>query len=404
MASVITLPSAPNTGLTALSNVLLDSATQYAGQKRADTIDARRRAERLADIAAEREYSEKTYGRVRGDRLADITDERAYQEKREGAKRDEKLGDVADARYWEEKIRNKGGEEAQQRLNQLTENEAALMARMGERQKRLAAPEPQPTRDQVMTRALAIARQTTGKSTPPTAEIEAAIPQAIEEARTILNQSWQRERLDAQEEQRIDASLLARIGAEKNTITNIFRRVGLASEAPAAAATQAAAPTPPPDLAAIQRGFAEQLRKQLADQGQPGTTGAAPAARPLFNPANDPIIAREQQLRDAEAAQSRLAPLQEVQGQLAAIESRIREAQTTPPQPLVNTMAVSGGFGRPMPTPRGQQAGVLSDLYTQQEALRKRLTSLQDPQIASAPAPAPSSVGAPWWMMPPPQQ
>lgn len=393
MATVVTLPSAPNTGLTSLSNVILDSATQYAGQKRADTIEARRREERLADIAGAREEAEKNYDRVRRDRLADIED----LEERERNKRDE-------ARYWEEKIRNKGGEEAQIRLNQLTENEAAVMARMSERQKRLSAPEPQPTRDQVMARALAIARETSGKKTPPTAEIEAAVPQAIEEARAILNQAWQRERLDAQEEQRIDASLLARIGAEKNTITNIFRRVGLASETPPAAAPQAATLTPPPDLAAIQRGFAEQLRKQLAEQGTQGQPQAAPTARPLFNPANDPIIAREQQLRDAEAAQSRLAPIQELQSQLAAVENRIKEAQTTPPQPMINTMAVSGGFGRPQPTPRGQQAGVLSDLYTQQEALRKRLTSLQDPQIASTPAPAPSSVGAPWWMTPPPQQ
>jgi hypothetical protein len=309
MASVIQLPSAPNSGLSALASVLLGGATDYANQRRADTVEGRRREQRLADIESERAYSDKNYTRSRNDRLADVSSEREYVDERYELQREDKISDVRDARYWEQKIRNQGAEEAQQRLDQLTEDEAGVTGRMDARQRRLSAPEPQPTREQVMARALAIARATSGKPTPPTAEIEAAIPQAIEEARTVLNQSWQRERLDAQEEQRIDALRLQRIGADKNTITNIFRRVGLAQVTVPQPPAAAPSTSPRPDLASVQQQFAEQLRAQLQNKEQPAPAPAvsAPGTNPDYTYQGGLLGGIERAGPVAKSALSRLA-------------------------------------------------------------------------------------------------
>ena len=83
MASIFQLPRVENTGLSRLGEVLLGSAGQYASNKRADDIEARRRAERLTDVESDRTYQrtegDRLYGRTRTDRLTDVESDRTYQ-------------------------------------------------------------------------------------------------------------------------------------------------------------------------------------------------------------------------------------------------------------------------------------------------------------------------------------
>lgn len=284
MPSVIQLPSAPNTGYDALANVLLQSATQFGAQRRADTAEERRRQQRLADIESERAYADTNYSRSRGDRLTDIESERKFALDREARLREQQLADRDDARDWEHIIKTEGVEAAQTRLNQLADEEAAVAARMDARQKRLSAPEPMPTPEIIRNASLAIARQNSsnadvraGKKAPSDAEIAAAQPQATEEARQILNSAWQRERLDAQEEQRIDSVRLSRIGSEKNTITNLFRRVGIPTSAVQAETSPAAQGKP--TVAEIQKAFEKAVIPKPAPSGAPAEGAeAAPAS------------------------------------------------------------------------------------------------------------------------------
>lgn len=312
MPAIVTLPRSPETSLGRLGDVLLGSATDYAEKRRFDTREARLRAERLADIESERSYArgegDRQHERARGEHLADIKDTRGYEETIHGRGRGEKLTDLEDERDWVMRMKmwenlqrdNPAGlKDAQTRLNQLANDEAGVIQRMTAREQSLAAPEPQPNPAEIEKIATERARAAIpkakwyeGQKTEPSRkEIADQIPAVTEELRTQINAAWQRARLDNQEIQRIDAVQLQRIGAEKNVITNVFRRVGIADGsatqgAPAGAtrnlteAPAGAAPGAKPNIAAAQQVFASDITNAVRG-ARGGMTQRQPTGPPL---------------------------------------------------------------------------------------------------------------------------
>ncbi len=388
MPSVIQLPTAPNTGYDALANVLLQSATQFGAQRRADANTTRQREERLADIASERGYADTNYARSRTDRLADIASERGYADTNYARNRTDHLEDIDDARRWEYNIKNEGGKDAQARLNQIANEAATVIARMEALEKSLSEPEPMPPPEMLRNASLAIARLNSsdksvreGRTPPSNAEISAALPQAEQEARTILNAAWQRQRLDAREQQRINATRLTRLGSEKNTITNLFRRVGIPSESAPAEATPPARAQP--TLAELQDAF----RKSVLPPPPSASINAAPRAQQLPNPENDSIIAAEQARRDEAINASRLAPLQGIESELADVESQIAKVRSAGPSMLPTLgVGITGGMNVSRFSDTGGQAQNLSSLYQRKQDLTQRRQSLlADPMLNAAP-------------------
>jgi hypothetical protein len=448
MASAIVLPSAPNTGMTALGNVLLGAATDYANQARQDQVESRRRSERLQDIESARADSDRTYDRSRRDRLSDIEDAREYSDKEKadalkrelvrlgylaaedlkdeaalatayaafqqsamaerykgaielGALRYEDLGNpeaVAAGLAQYSQILAEQGEfrrglpaQAQERAGQLVAERDNIQRQAAELGRRLAEPAPKPDPVQVRNLAAQIARQGLKPGqTPSSADIQAAEGEARQQIATQLLIANEQNRRDAMIERQVLNDRLRDISSEINTITNRFGVVGVAPQA-SAAAPVTATPAAAPSLSAAQKAFADGLLRQVG--GPAPTSAAAPAARQLFNPNDDPIIRAEQARRNEGAEALRLAPIADIQSQLADIDEQIRTVQQNPVAPPVRAMGPTSvppaQFGQSFP------AENLSSLYTRQAELRRRLQDIQP-----APAAAPAAPSASWWMGP----
>lgn len=76
MAAIVTLPQGPNTGLQTLGSALYGAASDYVAQRQANEREQRLRAQRLEDVASERDFANRTYQRTRDDRLMEKEQDR----------------------------------------------------------------------------------------------------------------------------------------------------------------------------------------------------------------------------------------------------------------------------------------------------------------------------------------
>lgn len=246
MAQIVQLPSVPQTSLGRLGDVLFASAADYAGKRRADEREARLRAERLADIESDRGYvrteGDRQYDRSVADRQGVLKEARDYEKEIYERNRGARLEDVYGDREWqlyvaqlERNLRDNpaGVEEARVVLNKLAADDQQLAARSDALEGLLSRPEPQPNFADVEKEAVArasanIKEPMFGKKPLPTKEqIEAEVPAIAEAHQTRLNAEWQRQRMDAQIQLKLINDRMLRNGAKANTITNIFRIVGI---------------------------------------------------------------------------------------------------------------------------------------------------------------------------------
>jgi hypothetical protein len=295
MASIVTLPQAPNTGLGALGQVLLAGASDYAQGRRQDERESRLRAERLADVESERNFSREQHRTVRGERMADIENERNWTEQqqtkamrrelvrlgylaladvenaeavaaasalaqRDGiAARYEKAlatgdltwgdiisGDAAKIDAGLQKFSTRAAkqtafrdglpEQATARANQLVGEREQLLQASNQLERRLAEPEPTPSPQQVGQVAMRLAQQNKKPGEMPSAaEIAAMAPQAEETIRSQLAQQWNQQRHDALVQRQLLNDRLRDVSAELNTLTNRFGVVGVAERGAAPA-------------------------------------------------------------------------------------------------------------------------------------------------------------------------
>lgn len=340
MPRIVQLPTAPNTGLGTLSQVLLGSATEYANTRRGDEREARRRTERLADVESDRAYEDRIHGRRRTEQLGDVESNRRYTEEQQTvAMRRElvrlgylALGDlkneeavakaVASAqrdgiadRYkealatgdltWDAiisgdrakidagltafsgrlaertKFQTELPGQAKERAGQLVGERQQLMQRASALEHRLSEPEPQPNPQQVAQRAYQLAKATKKPGQEPSvAEIQQAAGQAAQEITGQLAMQWNQQRQDALVQRSLLNDRLRDVSAEINTLTNRFGVVGVqpagAPAAPTSGGGGAARPGKP-DLSSAQKTFADQVAAEL-EKRRPKAT-PSPASR-----------------------------------------------------------------------------------------------------------------------------
>lgn len=316
MPAIVTLPSAPNTGAGMLGQVILSGATEYARNKREDDIEARRRSQRLADVADERQYAEQVSNMamrrelVRLGYLApgDLKNEQAVAAAFARAQRDgtaqrykeaidagdlayADLGDAAKVEAGLAKFSQRMAtrttfqsglpQRAQDRVNQLVVQQDELQREGARLASILSEPEPVPTPQEVAARALQLARATAKPGTMPSVQDIAQMEtQAIQEIGTQKLTAWNQQRQDALVQRTLISDRLRDVSAEINTLTNRFGVTGVvdpnAARQPAPPPSTAASK---PDLGTAQKNFAAAIQAEL-DRRNPKPTPRSNLAEP----------------------------------------------------------------------------------------------------------------------------
>jgi hypothetical protein len=441
MAQIVQLPSAPNTSLSRLGDVLIGSAADYAHNKRQTDREARLRTERLADIQDERAFQTGQRQEIRTERLADdrARDEMAvkselvrlgylkpsqldnaeafaaaldivrqnglaqryaeamktgdltYADLGDAAKVDAGLAKFAQRlgaqSTFQETQRTRAGDSQ----NALAQAEADLIQQANALDAELSQPPPQPSRQEVEQMAVQMVRASGQPVNDQT--LAAALPEAADKLREDLLVRWSQ----AKQQKLIQRQLLeARLrdnAARQNTNTNRFGVVGLADPS-----------VQTPQAASAPRASLESARQAFTAAITPPASRPAPAAPAptLYNPDANPIIAEEQQLRQAGQERARLAPIQSLQNELVTVDREIARIQQAPRPNQISIGPGLGGYSVQSTPSTSLLADQLSNLFTKRDAIRNRLRSLQDPvqpvNTAVSTQPARSSSDAPqWW-------
>lgn len=289
----------------------------------------------------------------------------------------QKLGQIKAAKlaFADSQAHNAQGELARisQQMNQ-------VQAASSELDRRLGAPAPAISQDELTNAAIQIASQAHPGKPPSNQEIAAAIPQAKTQLEQAVMTRWAMDKQDAQVQRGILGAQLQDLRYQYDTLVTKF------GVAPAPGSISAVPPTA--RLANPTSEANPQQRAAAVASLLPPKPAAAPGGASLLaNPTNEPLIAAANERRGAQAWQSNLAdPYTATLDKLQEVQAR-KQAILSGQDPSIYTggMIMAKTGQRPPPMTPDVQAKLLSDTLVQEQALLKQVDQTKRAMLGLGP-------------------